>query len=142
MGVSMLAELSYLYNARILYYIHYNVFYNNAFARCRRKRTFQFSYRGWSTISERIYALLCVYNFFYTIFYYVKECKFGEVCVCVVYAYTLYEVKIRRGTPMRCGTATTVIFRRRKRENERETVRAIREEERPTADSISRFHGQ
>jgi len=47
---------------------------------------------------------------------------------------------------MRCGTATTAIFRSREREraraSERETVRAIREEERPTADSISRFHGQ
>jgi len=57
---------------------------------------------------------MCVY-FLFTILYYVKECKFGEVCV--VYVRTLYEVKIRSWTPMCCGTATTVIIRRRERES-------------------------
>jgi len=36
----------------------------------------------------------------------------------------VYEVKIRRGTPMRCGTATTAIFRGRERKREEERRRA------------------
>jgi len=80
------------------------------------KRTFQFSYRGWSTVSERIYTLvLCVYIFFLQYYIMLKSVNSARCVSCCM--RTLYEVKIRSGTPMCCGTATTtVIFRRRARE--------------------------
>lgn len=69
-------------------------------ARRRRMRTFQFSYRGWSIISERIYIRSCV-NFFILLLYIVLKSVNSARCVCVCvcvwcrvyYAYTYIKGK-------------------------------------------------
>jgi len=108
------------------------------------KRTFQFSYRGWSTCSfrEDLYArIMCVY-FLFIILYYVKECKFGEVCV-VLYAYVIWGKNSQRDVNvLRHRDDDGNNPEKRERVCVWDCQSNIREEERPTADLISRFHGQ